>query len=76
MIYLDSQAFHVVMSVCVYVYIRPYLQCVATHSLLQYSLSQSLFSTAGLVQPALTHRLGLEVWVTTGPEDTFNSTCI
>lgn len=34
-----------------------HLQCVATHSLLQYSLSQSWLSTAGLLQPPLTHTL-------------------
>ena len=38
-----------------------HLQWVATHSLLQYSLSQSSLSTAGLLQPALTHTLFMAV---------------
>lgn len=32
------------------------LQCFTTHSLLQYSLSQSLLTTGGFSQPDLTHR--------------------
>lgn len=35
---------------------KTHLQCVATHSLLQYSLSQSRLSTAGFVHPARTQR--------------------
>lgn len=52
------------------------LQCVATHSLLQYSLSQSLLSTAGLVQPARTQMLRLAAVVTLGTGATFTSTSI
>lgn len=52
------------------------LQCVATHSLLQYSLSQSLLSTAWLVQPARTQMLGLAAGVKVGPGATFTSTSI
>lgn len=42
---------------CARVKSSTHLQCVATHSLLQYSLSQSLLSMAGLLQPVLTHTL-------------------
>lgn len=53
------------------------LQCVATHSLLQYSLSQSLLSTAGLVQPARTQMLlEFSVEATLGTGATFTSTSI
>lgn len=52
------------------------LQCVATHSLLQYSLSQSLLSTAGLVQPARTQMVGLADGATLKPGVTFTSTSI
>lgn len=53
------------------------LQCVATHSLLQYSLSQSLLSTAGLVQPARTQILfEFSVEATLGTGATLTSTSI
>lgn len=54
-----------------------YLQCVATHSLLQYSLSQSSLSTATFVQPARTQMFGLEVaGVELRLEATFTTTSI
>ena len=53
-----------------------YLQCVATHSLLQYSLSQSWLSTAGLTHPARTHTLVLAAGATLDPGVTLTSTSI
>lgn len=53
-----------------------HLQCVATHSLLQYSMSQSLLSTAGLVQPARMQMFGAAVEVALVAGATFTSTSI
>ncbi|TNN49878.1 hypothetical protein EYF80_039920 [Liparis tanakae] len=53
-----------------------HLQCVATHSLLQYSLSQSWLSTAGLVQPARIQVMRPAASAAPGTGATFTSTSI